>query len=148
MKKTLMQSIFCSFGLFFSSISIHAMDANDWNESGPQLLCSDILPLLRLSFNSDEQVINYLLEILRQQINAENPDGDLIDAVLGSLGDLFFMQKMEQIPDEIISFLDKSVLVKYHIGENIILHAGRCIDNLTLANGLNRIAPSSDILQR
>lgn len=136
MKKIFLQSIFCAFWLFLSSISAQAMDNIPIQNAYVNIL-SELRKIIDLDCPTD---------IIKEGIIL--PTEYVIEGNLAFLAEFFILQKVERIPDEVLFFLDESMLKFPNVGEHIILFSGRCVDILTTSNDPNRVAPTSDVFQR
>lgn len=97
---------------------------------------------------------NNILSVLRMQGERAIKSPEIILAALGSLGNIVLKQEISDkgpgvIPEEIVRYMDLEMLKIFpEDGEKIFLFACRCVANISSSGGVNKIALSSDILQR
>jgi hypothetical protein len=110
---------------------------------GTFVACPTLTPT-QIPSQSSAQVMSFL----RYQINQKDRSAKVIESALWCLGNLLLKEKMEQIPEEVLYFIDANILSAFPNGEKLILFAGRCISNLNSSNAPSKIPLSPAIFNK
>jgi hypothetical protein len=95
------------------------------------------------------QMFPQVISLLRHQINQKDRSVQVIEAALWCLGNLALKENVEQIPEEVLYFVDANILSTFsNNGEKLILFACRCIGNLTSSIAPSKIPLSSSIFNK